>query len=158
MPFSFFLIAILVQRFVNGDWIDPDTIGVNSKLPFEHPILIWLIWIAFFGFGEETGWRGFLFPELDKANSSWGSAFLVAIIWGAWHLPLFIYDKDFIALRGSGATGWFLGLLFGSFLLSWLVKNARWRLWPVILWHGTFNFLRPGTRCTRSFKLSPAQW
>jgi preprotein translocase subunit SecE len=40
----------------------------------------------------------------------------------------------------GGTIGWLVGLIFGSLLLGWLVKQANWNLLPVILWHGTFNF------------------
>jgi hypothetical protein len=39
-----------------------------------------------------------------------------------------------------GTIGWAVGLVFGSLLLGWLVKQSQFNLWPVILWHGTFNF------------------
>jgi hypothetical protein len=40
----------------------------------------------------------------------------------------------------GGTIGWVVGLTFGSMLLGWLVKQSKWILLPVILWHGTFNF------------------
>jgi membrane protease YdiL (CAAX protease family) len=43
-------------------------------------------------------------------------------------------------MGGFGVVGWVVSLVFGSLLLGWLVKQARFNLWPVILWHGTFNF------------------
>ena len=45
-----------------------------------------------------------------------------------------------------GTIGWAVGLVFGSLLLGWLVKQAQFILWPVILWHGTFNFFTTSDR------------
>lgn len=45
-----------------------------------------------------------------------------------------------------GTLGWVVGLVFGSLLVGWLVKQAKLSLWPVILWHGTFNFFTVSDR------------
>ena len=42
--------------------------------------------------------------------------------------------------------GWLIGLIFGSLILGWLVKQSSWNLWPVILWHGSFNFFTASDR------------
>lgn len=49
-------------------------------------------------------------------------------------------------MGGFGAAGWAVGIVFGSLLLGWLVKQAKFNLWPVILWHGTFNFFTASDR------------
>jgi len=45
-----------------------------------------------------------------------------------------------------GTIGWAVGLVFGSPLLGWLVKQSQFNLWPVIQWHGTFNFFTVSDR------------
>ena len=40
----------------------------------------------------------------------------------------------------GGTVGWAVGLTFGSVLLGWMAKRSRWSLWPVVLWHGNFDF------------------
>ncbi|MDF2939248.1 MAG: putative amino terminal protease [Paenibacillaceae bacterium] len=39
---------------------------------------------------EELGWRGFLHPRMEKRLPFAVSAFLVGIMWGCWHLPLWL--------------------------------------------------------------------
>ncbi len=139
-PAAFFLAAYLVLGLFTGDWAAITKVGVNSKLPLTNPLLIWLVWCLFYGLGEEGGWRGLLYPELVKQYPARIATLYVAIVWAPWHLPVFFYDKDFTAMGLFGIVGWVTGLVFGSFLLGWLVRQARFNLWPVILWHGTFNF------------------
>ena len=140
MPLVFFLVPYGVLGLFQGSWPASSVLGYNSKVPVQHPLAVWLMWCLFYGLGEEGGWRGLLFPELAKAYPARIATFYVALIWGPWHLPVFFYDKDFMTMGPLGILGWFVGLVFGSFLLGWLVKQAHWNLWPVILWHGTFNF------------------
>jgi membrane protease YdiL (CAAX protease family) len=140
MPVVFFLIAWLIIGIFTGEWTAFSKLGLNSKLPTTNPALIWLTWCFFYGLGEEGGWRGFLFPEFIKSFQARIATLYVALIWAPWHLPVFFYDKDLSTMGWFGTIGWVVGLVFGSLLLGWLVKQAKFNLWPVIFWHGTFNF------------------
>jgi membrane protease YdiL (CAAX protease family) len=146
MPLVFFLLPFLFLGMVRKDWIDPSQLGLNAKIPFTNPLVIWLTWCLFYGVGEEGGWRGFLFPEITKKFKARISTLYVALIWATWHLPIFFYDKDFMGMGVGGTIGWLVGLIFGSLLLGWLVKQAHGILLPVILWHGTFNFFTSGDK------------
>jgi len=139
MPIVFFLIPLVIFGIWQNEWISLSEIGVNSKVPFQNVALIWLVWLLFFGLGEESGWRGVLFPELCKNYSARTATLYTAFIWTLWHLPIFLYDKDFQAMGIAGIFGWTVGLICGSLLLGWLTIQSRGSLWPVILWHGTFN-------------------
>ena len=149
MPIVFFFIAYLGVGLFTGEWTNLSLIGLNSKVPITSILLIWLLWCLFYGIGEEGGWRGFLMPELTQKYQTRISTFYTALIWAPWHLPIFFYDKDFIAMGVGGSIGWVVGLIFGSLLLGWLAKQSNWSLWPVILWHGTFNLF------TTSDKINP---
>jgi len=150
MPLAFFLIAILGAGIFTGEWVHLSDVGLNAKLATESPLFVWFIWCIFFGIGEESGWRGFLFPEFTKKYQARIATFYTAIIWALWHIPLFFYDKD-LSSMGFGTIGWLIGLICGSLLLGWLVKQSNWNLWPVILWHGTFNFVVAGDRISFLF-------
>jgi membrane protease YdiL (CAAX protease family) len=146
MPVVFFLIAVLILGVITVNWVDFAILGLNTKIPLTNPFLIWIIWCFFYGLGEEGGWRGLLFPEFTKSFQARISTLYVAFIWAPWHLPVFFYDKDLSTMGFFGTIGWVAGLVFGSLLLGWLVKQAKFNLWPVILWHGTFNFFTTSDR------------
>jgi membrane protease YdiL (CAAX protease family) len=85
-------------------------------------------------------------PEFTKKYKARISTLCTALIWAPWHLPVFFYDKDLSSMGLFGTFGWVVGLVFGSLLLGWLAKQSKWSLWPVILWHGTFNFFTTSDR------------
>lgn len=61
--------------------------------------------------GEELGWRGYLQNELNKRFSLLKSSLIVGLIWGVWHLPLWLV---------SGFQGFDL-LLYSVFFMTGLV-------------------------------------
>lgn len=62
------------------------------------------------GCGEELGWRGWLLPELRLRYGTGRAAFLVAGIWGVWHVPILLGGPRAAMLFLFGVLG--LSLLF----------------------------------------------
>ncbi|MFI8093918.1 CPBP family intramembrane glutamic endopeptidase [Streptomyces sp. NPDC086080] len=44
------------------------------------------------GLAEEPGWREFARPRMQRRYGPVGSTLVVGVLWGAWHLPLFLSD------------------------------------------------------------------
>jgi len=42
---------------------------------------------------EETGWRGMLQPALEEKMNFILATLITGVIWGVWHLPLFLISK-----------------------------------------------------------------
>ena len=59
--------------------------------------------------GEQLGWRAFALQELQKRRSPLAASLWVGLLWGAWHLPLWLV---------SGYTGLALLLYSGSFMIA----------------------------------------
>ena len=38
---------------------------------------------------EETGWRGYALPQLQRRFSTLTSSLIIAVLWFGWHLPQF---------------------------------------------------------------------
>lgn len=102
------------------------------------------LWVVLYvlvvnGFGEETGWRGYLVEHLLGHRSRAGTALIVWPIWAAWHLPLFWIVGNFRDFGVGGTIGWVVGIGFGSVLLTWLYASARHSVFVVALWHTAYN-------------------
>ena len=93
-------------------------------------------------FGEEVGWRGFLFPEVRSRTTEVKSHIICGTIWGLWHAPVIAMGYNF----GIGYWGFpWLGILvlcplsvsMGIFLSHLTRKSGS--IWPAVLAHSAVN-------------------
>jgi membrane protease YdiL (CAAX protease family) len=113
---------------------------------FSQPMsLLPLIFIVLF-FGplpEEPGWRGY---ALDRLQSHWNavaSSLILAVVWAAWHTPLFLIQGTYQQAIGFGTTGFWLfmaGLIPETILMTWIFNNTRRSTLSAILFHFMTNF------------------
>ena len=97
----------------------------------------------FFAVGEETGWRGIMYPMLkDKYGTNKGRI-IGGIIWGAWHWPVMVLAGYEYGLVYWGAP--FFGMALFCFccvvsgiLMDWTYQKTD-SIWAPALAHGAFN-------------------
>jgi membrane protease YdiL (CAAX protease family) len=79
---------------------------------------------------EETGWRGFALPRLIARHGAHRATAILGLLWGAWHLPMFISvgtsPVDVVVAVALIAIGtvtytWFFRRTGGSLLLAVLL-------------------------------------
>lgn len=88
----------------------------------------------FVGLGEETGWRGFALPELQKRFSPLKASLILGMFWAAWHVPLMGVE-----FKGTIIPAFLLSVISGSVVLAWLFNRANGGLLPLPLFHATVN-------------------
>jgi membrane protease YdiL (CAAX protease family) len=93
------------------------------------------------GFGEETGWRGFALPLLQRRFSPLTAMLVLAVIWAGWHLPMFLVVDNFRGFSAGTVVGWLLGLTAGSIVLGWLYNRSGGSVALVAVWHACFNMV-----------------
>ncbi len=89
-------------------------------------------------FGEEWGWRGYLFPKLRQLTGTVPALIISGIIWGVWHLPSLLEGLNFgTDLPGYPVSNVLLMcvycILMGIFY-SWLTQRSG-SIWPATLAH-----------------------
>ena len=136
----YFGVGLLVELLVTGSLDRLPSVGLTTKLPGVPAILVLLLWVVTSGIGEETGWRGWLMPTLDRRFGFFSAAVLVAAVWMLWHVPQFLFNPGFRSM-GWSVIGWALALVAGSIWLGWLARLGRWSIVPVVVWHGGFDLI-----------------
>ena len=99
-------------------------------------ILINLPFLILWGGAEELGWRGILQPRLEKIIHYIPSVLVVGIIWGIWHLPLWLIHGT---IQRSFPFGLYLVsgmVLTSSFTTLYKYTN---NLFLCVLSHAWFN-------------------
>lgn len=130
-------LGLSVAATVNNglSWTDASSYTGTPNLGFG---LTFLLVLVVNGFGEETGWRGFLAERMLGRHGTVGTALLVTVPWGLWHLPLFFLVESFRGL-GFMLVGWAIGLVCGSLVLTWMYDRAGHSILVVALWHTSYN-------------------
>lgn len=91
--------------------------------------------------GEETGWRGFMYPVMQRL---WGfkKAIVVSgIIWAAWHLPIIIaglyYPPETNPLFVMPL--FFVEIFALTVIITWIRMKSK-SVWTAILFHAAHNY------------------
>jgi membrane protease YdiL (CAAX protease family) len=116
------------------------TLGHVNFLP-DLGVMAWGLWFLTSGLGEELGWRGFALPRLQRTHSAMASSVLLAIGWAGWHVPAFFYVPSYTAIGLRILPGFFLGVLAGAIVLTWLYNSSGGSVLAAVLWHASFNFV-----------------
>jgi uncharacterized protein len=123
---------------------DPDAVTLGSLSSF--PGLPQVGWVGVFvlalvinGYGEEVGWRGFVWPRLRQDHSLAASAGLLALPWAIWHVPTFWLETG-MDLHPAVIPGWLVGLAAGAVVLGWLYEHTG-SLLLVSLFHASLNMV-----------------
>jgi uncharacterized protein len=139
-PVVIFVICMPVIRLIKGEWPDLRLLGQANYLPY---LGFWVLplWLVTFGFGEETGWRGFALPRLQKTMSVSKATLVLASFWILWHVPTFFYHETYQGLGWLILPGFIIGVLFGAVLFTWLYNGTGGSVLMVALWHGLYDLL-----------------
>lgn len=135
------ILSIYFFSVVLYSFIASKSFSVNISIMF--PSIIWsLIFSVLQGAsGEESGWRGYLLPQLVQHYGFSKGNVILGLIWAFWHLPLWFIS--------SGYSGWMLVqyiVVFIAFaisftiLIGWIQQKCK-NLFLAFWMHFLFNFL-----------------
>jgi membrane protease YdiL (CAAX protease family) len=130
--------TMLDALYFKLSWFTPG--ASNSVLLLERFFAVAFIMTVpgfFCAFGEELGWRGYLLPRMIQAHWPYPLV-LTGVIWGIWHLPLFVFTgyahgRIFLSILMFVL----LTVLFGIFI-GWL-RLACGSVFVAAMAHASFN-------------------
>jgi membrane protease YdiL (CAAX protease family) len=101
-----------------------------------------LIQLITTGLAEEPGWREFAMPRMQRRYGPLNATLVVGVLWGAWHLPLFLTEWG-----GGPHVAWTVPVEFiamtitFSCVMTWVFNKSGESMPLVMLLHcGVNNF------------------
>lgn len=97
-----FVTAIQILLVIATIWIMSfqKEVSMLSLLNVSLPLLSYAFFISVItgATGEESAWRGYLFPIMAKKSGVIKGSVLLGLIWGFWHTPLWFATSGFAGL------------------------------------------------------------
>lgn len=93
---------------------------------------------AVFAFGEEIGWRGWLWREL-RPLGFWGASLVSGTLWGLWHAPMIVLLGHNYPTERLAGVFLFTAVCVGLTPLHAWVRERGDTVWAAAVLHGTFN-------------------
>jgi membrane protease YdiL (CAAX protease family) len=140
-PLGIYLLAGAALWLIQGQRMYLAVMGQVDYLP-PLGLATLPLWILTFGLGEETGWRGFALPRLQKGRSALSATLWLWVFWAFWHFPLFFYTYDPAIIPGM-----LIGLLAGAITFTWLYNSTGGSVLMTAIWHGLFNYTTACASC-----------
>lgn len=151
------VLGMVVYFLLYPQHYDAQLAALAAQIPIVYSVGPWIVAIqgAVVGllispfvnglatFGEEFGWRGYLFPRL-MALGPRKAVLLSGIIWGLWHAPYILMGHNYgLSYPGAPWLGpvamvWFCVIVGAGF--SWLSWRAG-SVWPAVIGHAVLNGL-----------------
>lgn len=77
--------------------------------------------VSFGGFGEEAGWRGYMYPMLKELFGAKTGIIIGGVIWGIWHYPMIYQGHNYgTGYFGYPFTGFLVFTVFTVAMGAWL--------------------------------------
>jgi uncharacterized protein len=140
-PTAFLGIALLGMVAAGLDLPRPADFGLFSGTPALGVPAVFLMITLIGGVGEETGWRGFALPRLQRRLGPLAASLVLAALWASWHLPQFFVVATYRAFGVVEDVGFVVGLTCGAIVLTWLYNRSGGSILLVVVWHGVYNLV-----------------
>jgi membrane protease YdiL (CAAX protease family) len=121
------------------------TVDWSGLKPLSSVVPMFIMLTIFAGMGEEFGWRGFAMPRLQARYNALVSSLIVGLVWGIWHIPLFLTQgttqSEWLADAGwiPAVVGYTLFCMAWSIQYTWLFNNTKGSVLLAAVMHGAGN-------------------
>lgn len=92
---------------------------------------------------EEPAWRGWLQNTLQKRQNTLLSGLTIGVIWGIWHLPMFLIPGTYQYVEGFLTAEfwlWMIDIVGSAVLYAWIFMNTGGSIPATILFHFSINY------------------
>lgn len=147
LPLVYFAFGFMLYYIIFPKSFEPkllDNVGIPKKLLWLVPLntISNSLMISFGALGEEIGWRGYLYPRLEKKFGVVRAVIIGGIIWGVWHYPGIYAGHSFgHGYMGEPFTGFLVFTLYATAcgsVLYYITKKTG-SVWAAAFMHAMNN-------------------
>jgi uncharacterized protein len=113
--------------------------------PLSRIVPMIILLTIFAGMGEEFGWRGFALPRLQARHNALVSSLIIGLVWGIWHIPLFLttgtiqYKWQLEAGLIPAVLVYTVFCMAWSIQYTWVFNNTKGSVLLAAVVHGAVN-------------------
>jgi membrane protease YdiL (CAAX protease family) len=141
IPVLIVIAAGFADQLTNTQAFTMKGFSTNEEFPQFGPFGYFLFNLFTFGIGEETGWRGYALPKLQKKFSALVATLILSAGWACWHIPAFIYRPLYSQMDIAGIAGFFMSMVMGGIVLTWLYNSTKGSLLIVAIFHAMIELM-----------------
>ena len=147
LKFNVFVAAtlLIVGIFLLSAWLLSiyEGVAISMQLTFVLSALFGnILFTALQGAsGEESGWRGYLMPEMEERYGFLKGNIILGLVWAFWHLPLWFVSANYAGMQLLIYIAVFVvGLTSFSVIIGVFMKKCN-NLFLAFWMHFWFNFV-----------------
>lgn len=139
--------SINLEGFISRLPADQAALAAEQLLKFPPAVFLLLTLIqviiagytinAFFAFGEELGWRGYLLNAL-KGKKFLTVSLIIGFVWGLWHFPLILIGHNYPQHPILGVGMMIIWCILLSPVITYIVIKSK-SVITAAIYHGTLN-------------------
>jgi len=91
---------------------------------------------------EETGWRGYALPKMQKTRNAITASLIIGVLWTFWHTPGFLIPGmalPAVPLDWLVVLNYLLRVTSITVLMTWLFNNTKESIFVAFLFHVALN-------------------
>jgi membrane protease YdiL (CAAX protease family) len=140
VPLAYFLGAVILARGLPANRAPPVRL---VRFYVSSFVITFLFGGPLF---EEPGWRGFALPRLQERHGPLAGSLILGLLWGGWHLPLYLVPDWAAQNGGTSAAGIavFLACTVAfTVIMTYVFNCTRGSLLLAMLLHTSINTFQP---------------
>jgi membrane protease YdiL (CAAX protease family) len=137
-----FGLSIAVDLLFGGSLPGMDQLRSLIANPVTIPLAAFISFMSG-PWSEEFGWRGYALDRMIKSLGILRGSIVLGLIWGVWHLPLFLMSGNWHSEIGLGLTGFWTFTLHSAglgLIMTWVYLKTNRSILSGMLMHFTSNF------------------
>jgi membrane protease YdiL (CAAX protease family) len=137
-----FGLSIAVDLLFGGSLPGMDQLRSLIANPVTIPLAAFISFMSG-PWSEEFGWRGYALDRMIKSLGILRGSIVLGLIWGVWHLPLFLMSGNWHSEIGLGLTGFWTFTLHSAglgLIMTRVYQKTNRSIISGMLMHFTSNF------------------